>query len=199
MEGKKLIVEVTARMRVVAQVKGHVLLEPEVFKFSFDLMERDAKIFGDLVVTDESHRRAYNQIVTALAETETRARFVQVVIDRVRTDVWTKRRIGGTQWSVDVMDLSRSMPGDPLRLLVNKKNQKLKRICNGRLFAHECKVDVMKSSGVNASGFCQKCYFPGIEEKYKKYKEDRTNGLSSREAAQNNGFIPYPFVTKETA
>jgi len=192
---QELKVVVTARLRVVARIKGHQLTNPEAFKHEF-------VVPNEMVVPEDYlNKKALNQVITVMAETSVRAAYAAHVQELLRTDMRIKKAIGGTAWSVELMDLSRSMPGDPLGLLIPKKagktNKMFKRRCNGRLFTHECTNDVTKDSGVNASGFCSKCYFPGVEAAYEKYKESRTAGLTKRESALSTGFEPYPFVKEQ--
>lgn len=196
---KKLLVTVTARMNVIAQIKGHELLFPEMFMHTFDLNEKSGPLFKDQI--DVKQRRALKQIINALAETEARSEYVNHIVERLRTEPKAKMRVGGTRWSVNVLEFSWSMPGDPLGLMENAPFKKTKhdkrRQCSGRLFEQKCTADVQLDHGVNGSGFCPKCYFPGVEAAYKKYKEDRTAGASRIDAAKNNGLDPYPFVKRK--
>lgn len=190
---KMITVNVTARIRIVATIKGHQMTNPEVFKFSY---EKPEEIFGNM------GRREKESLLNILSDTEVRSAFLAVFVERLRTDVKVRKQIGGTRWSVDVMDISRSVADDALQLdkrVYEPKtpNSPVRRRCNGRLFTG-CKVEI-PDGGIGGSGFCKKCYFDGIEAKYVEYKKLRDQGIASEEAGLKCGFKVTKPPKKETA
>lgn len=89
-------VNVTATMRVVATIKGNTLFT-ERYETSF-------KLANGIMYP--------NGVVNALADSEARVGYVEVFIERLRKDSVLKRQIGGTKWSVEVINLNYEVEGE---------------------------------------------------------------------------------------
>jgi len=64
----------------------------------------------------------------------------------------------------------------------------LLEVCHGRLFSRRC-AEHAKDKGVNGSGFCEKCYYPGIEEIYQRYRDLKEEGYTTYQAQLMAGMI----------
>jgi len=90
MDKTKKKIEVQARVRVIGKIKLQELIRPETF--------------NTVVEVDRStiHMPGLHQ---AAVHTATREAFEQQFIRRMRTDADTKRKVGGTKWMVEVVEL----------------------------------------------------------------------------------------------
>lgn len=59
----------------------------------------------------------------------------------------------------------------------------LSDLCLGRLTSARCHRDLRDPNNENIHGFCERCYYPGIEEEYARYRLYREEGRSSYEAS----------------
>lgn len=91
MDTSKKKIEVKARVRVIGTIKGQQLTPPENFE---TIVEID--------------RWAVHQPTAAQAQVEaaTRIAFVNEFKRRMRHDVATRRYVGGTRWSVDLIHIN---------------------------------------------------------------------------------------------
>lgn len=56
-------------------------------------------------------------------------------------------------------------------------------VCLGRLTSTRCKQDLRDPKVQSTHGFCERCYYPGIEEEYELYKQYREEGRSQHESS----------------
>lgn len=90
MDRTKKKIEVQARVRVIGKLKRQELTRPENFNTVVEI-ERSAIYAPGAQQT--------------LVETATRKAFVDHFLKRMRHDADAKRRVGGTRWEVDVLEL----------------------------------------------------------------------------------------------
>lgn len=64
----------------------------------------------------------------------------------------------------------------------------LSQLCRGRLTHRRCGESAV-DGGVDGTGFCSKCYYPGCFEDYQHYRDMRDEGYSHHQAALQAGFI----------
>lgn len=84
-------VAIMATLRVVSTIKNKPLTQAEQFQHSISI----------IAAIDYPA-----DVVKALCDSETRFAFIEIFRERLRKDFALKREIGGTNWSVDVMDLN---------------------------------------------------------------------------------------------
>lgn len=88
MDTSKKKIEVKARVRVIGTIKGQELTRPENF---------------DTIVLIDRWAVHQPAVAQTQVETATREAFVQEFRRRMRTDAATRRGVGGTRWSVDII------------------------------------------------------------------------------------------------
>lgn len=88
MDTTKKRIEVKARVRVIGSIKGQELTRPENF---------------DTIVLIDRWAVHQPAVAQAQVETATREAFVREFRRRMKTDPVTRRHVGGTRWSVDLI------------------------------------------------------------------------------------------------
>lgn len=182
----QITVKVTARVRVIGKIKKHEMVPPTQVQFRY--IDDKAKFEG-------LRRTECNALLTGISTTKAAEHYLNQIIAEIRKGGMVKKQIGGTAFEIDVMDISRSVEDDALGLDA-PRHAKIKqaiRRCTGGYF-NRCKSNI-PDGGINMSGFCHKCYFEGIEAMYDEYKQLRTKGVPTKDAAIQCGLaekLPLP-------
>lgn len=116
---KKIFVEAT--YKIVAQIKGHVLAHPQTAVVPVYL--------DPLVIPDP---KAFREVLFAMLETTIKMGAAEAFIHRLKTETATKRSVGGTKWSVELVGGIEEQPlylkgakvGDFYQFLKGKKVMK---------------------------------------------------------------------------
>lgn len=81
----------------------------------------------------------------------------------------------------DTQEQTTPQPALPNR----RKNESM---CHGLKVSSSCGTPI-RNGGINGSGFCEKCWYPSIEEDYETFLGYRASGMGRNEAAIQAGLL----------